>query len=60
MGYHVGMDWLIFFFLLLFAFIAWMPEAGTQIVLAGIWVLFLLLIVGEILYYSGSFLLSLL
>jgi hypothetical protein len=54
------MDWLIFFFLLLFAFIAWMPEAGTQIVLAGTWVLFLLLIVGEILYYSGRFLLSLL
>jgi hypothetical protein len=54
------MDWLIVFFLLIFAFIAWAPEAVTQIALAGTWVLFLLFIVGEILYYSGRFLLSLL
>ena len=59
-GLPCSMDWLIVFFLLIFAFIAWAPEAVTQIALAGTWVLFLLFIVGEILYYSGRFLLSLL
>lgn len=54
------MEYLIVAFALIFAFIVWAPEAVTQIALAGSWALFLLLIVGEILYYSGRFLLSLL
>lgn len=54
------MEWLIFGFALIFAFIAWAPEAVAQAALAGTWLLFALFIVGEILYYSGRFFLSLL
>ncbi len=54
------MEWLIFGFALIFAFIAWAPEVVTQAALAGTWLLFSLFIVGEILWVSGRFLLSLL
>lgn len=54
------MEWLIFCFALIFAFIAWAPEVVTQAAVAGSWLLFALFIVGEILWVSGRFLLSLL
>lgn len=54
------MEWLIGFFLLLFAFIALAPDGVTQAALAGVWGLTFLFIAGEVLYYSGRFLLSLL
>lgn len=54
------MEWLIFAFALVFAFIARAPEAVTQAAVAGSWGLFALFIIGEILWVSGRFLLSLL
>lgn len=55
-----GMDWLVIFFIGIFAFIAMAPQGVTQAALAGTWLLFLLFIVGEVIYYSGRFFLSLL
>ena len=54
------MEWLIFCFALIFAFIAKAPESGPQIVLAGSWLLFFLFIAGELLWMLGRFLLTLL
>lgn len=55
-----GMEYLILFLALVIAFVAWAPEAVTQAGLAFVWLLGVLFIVGEILYYSGHFFLSLL
>lgn len=54
------MEWLILCFAVIFAFIAWAPEAITQAALASVWAIGILFIVGELLYYSGRFLFSLL
>lgn len=54
------MEWLIFCFALIFAFIALAPEAVTQGVLAFVWLLFALFISGEVLWVSSRFLLPLL
>ena len=58
--YHAPMEWLILCFALIYAFIALAPEAITQAAVAGSWVLFALFIIGEVLWISGRFLLSLL
>lgn len=55
-----GMDWLVIFFIGVFAFIAMAPEAVTQAALAGTWATFLLFIVGEICWLLGRFFLTLL
>lgn len=60
LGYHVRMEWLILFFLAMFAFIAKAPESGPQVVLAGAWLLFFLFIAGELVWMLGRFLLTLL
>ena len=52
------MEFLILFFLIVFAFIALAPAAVTKAALAGVWVLFALGIVGQIIYQLGRFFLS--
>lgn len=54
------MEYLIAFLAAVFLFVALAPEAVTQTALAGVWVLFVLFIAGEIIYYLGRFLLALL
>lgn len=54
------MEYLILLLALVIAFIAWAPEAVTQAGLAFVWLLGILFIVGEVLYYSGRFFLTLL
>ena len=55
-----AMEYLIAFMAAVCLFVAFAPEAVTQTALAATWALFALFIVGELLYYSGRFLLSLL
>lgn len=54
-----GMDWLVIFFIGVFAFIAMAPQGVTQAALAGTWALFLLFIAGEVCWLLGRFLLTL-
>ena len=54
------MEYLILFLALVIAFVAWAPEAVTQAGLAFVWLLGILFMVGEVLYYSGRFFLTLL
>ena len=54
------MDYLVIFFLAIFAFIALAPGAVTQAALALVWLSGVLFIVGELLWMLGRFLLPLL
>jgi hypothetical protein len=56
-AYRITMEFLILFFLIVFAFIALAPEPVTKAALAGVWVFFALGIVGQIIYELGRALL---